>query len=349
VINRFSEDSGLDIGKDAVLKQQLRDQVERAKIELSGRESALIALPFIGAGSKPVHLQYTVTRAEFEELIAPLLEKTIDIAGKTLEDADCTADTLILSGGSSRIPMVQRMLEELLHVPPQKKINPDEVVALGAAIATGIESGKDEEVRFSDVTPLPLGVEIEGGRFMEVVKRNSPVPSSERKYFTTVANNQRSVEVHVLQGTGSYAEENTSLGRFLLSGIAEAPKGDPQIEVTFHIDEDGILHVEANDRESGAREGITISRDFDRGGEMSEEQLRETLRSLIRRTEALLESAGAAVEPSFVGEVRHALHSGKSALEQSDRSRMEEHRIVLETIVSELQVLGRREVSFGSA
>jgi molecular chaperone DnaK len=216
-------------------------------------------------------------------------------------------------------------------------------------VATGIETGRDEEVRFNDVTPLPLGVEIEGGRFLEVVRRNSPVPSSERRYFTTVANNQRSVEVHVLQGTGTYARENTSLGRFLLSGISEAPKGEPQIEVTFRVDEDGILHVEANDRDSGAREGITISRDFDRGEELSEDQLRESLRSLLRRTEGMLESAGGAVEPSFVREVREAIRSGREAVEQGDRRALEENRITLETLVSELQVIGRREVRFGSA
>jgi molecular chaperone DnaK len=349
VMETFSKESGIDISADAILTQQLADQVERAKIELSSRESALIALPFIGAGTKPVHLQYTVTRGEFEELIAPLLERTIDIARQTVKDAGIAIDTLILSGGSSRIPRAQRALEELVRVAPQKRVNPDEVVALGAAVATSIQGKDDEELRFHDVTPLPLGVEIEGGRFMEVVRRNAPVPSKEHKVFTTVAAGQRSVEVHVLQGNGGRAEENTSLGRFLLTGIAEAPQGEPKIEVTFRVDEDGILHVEASDRESGAYQGITISREFAGEDALDRDQLQEKLDSLIRRTEGLLQSLGGAIEASFIGEVEAALREARSAAESDERARMDASRLELETLVSELQVLGREGESFGGA
>ncbi len=348
VISSFSEESGIDIGNDAVLSQQLAEQVERAKIELSGRDTALIALPFIGAGNKPVHLQYSVERAEFEELISDHLEKTIEIARHTVEEAGVEIDTLILSGGSSRIPMVQRLLERLLQVAPQKKINPDEVVALGAAVATGIETGGDDRFHFHDVTPLPLGVEIEGGKFLEVVGKNAPVPSTGQKVFTTVTNGQKSVEVHVLQGNGTYAAENTSLGRFLLSGIAEAPKGAPKIEVTFRVDADGILHVEASDRDTGARQSITISRDTD-GEELSDEQLRGKVDSLIRRTETMLQLGGSAADPSFGDEVREAIRGAREAAKADQRKQLEERRLELETLLSELQTLGREEVHFGGA
>ncbi len=260
--DEFKKTDGVDLRKDKMASQRLREAAEKAKIELSSMAETSISLPFITADQNgPKHLEMTLTRAKFEELTRDLLDRTVQPVRTALKDAGLQPsdiDKILLVGGSTRMPMVQRKVKELLSKEPTKGINPDECVAVGAAIQGAILSGEHKGIVLVDVTPLSLGLETLGGVFTKIIEKNSAIPVSKSQVFTTAADNQPQVEIHVLQGERAMAGDNVSLGRFFLDGIAPAPRGIPQIEVTFDIDANGIVNVTAKDKATGKVQNITI-------------------------------------------------------------------------------------------
>ncbi len=263
LVAEFKKDSGIDLSADKMAMQRLKEAAEKAKIELSGMTSTNINLPFITADATgPKHLDVTLTRAKFNELTADLVEATMTPVRKALADAGLTPDKIdkvLLVGGSSRIPAVQEALRKFINKEPHKGINPDECVAIGAAIQAGILGGDVTGLVLLDVTPLSLGVETYGGVFTRVIDRNTTIPVKKSQIFTTAADGQTSVEVHVLQGEREMAADNKTLGRFVLDGIPPAPKQVPQIEVTFDIDANGIVNVYAKDKGTNKEQHITIT------------------------------------------------------------------------------------------
>lgn len=262
VADEFKKSDGVDLRKDKMAAQRLREAAEKAKIELSSMPETSISLPFITADQNgPKHLEMTLTRAKFEELTRDLLDRTVQPVRTALKDAGLQASEIgkiLLVGGSTRMPMVQRKVRELLGKEPTKGVNPDECVAIGAAIQGAILSGEHKGIVLVDVTPLSLGLETLGGVFTKIIEKNSAIPVSKSQVFTTAADNQPQVEIHVLQGERAMASDNISLGRFFLDGIAPAPRGVPQIEVTFDIDANGIVNVTAKDKATGKAQNITI-------------------------------------------------------------------------------------------
>ena len=263
LVAEFKKDSGIDLSADKMAMQRLKEAAEKAKIELSGMTSTNINLPFITADATgPKHLDVTLTKAKFNELTADLVEATMTPVRKALADAGLTPDKIdkvLLVGGSSRIPAVQEALRKFINKEPHKGINPDECVAIGAAIQAGILGGDVTGLVLLDVTPLSLGVETYGGVFTRVIDRNTTIPVKKSQIFTTAADGQTSVEVHVLQGEREMAADNKTLGRFVLDGIPPAPKQVPQIEVTFDIDANGIVNVYAKDKGTNKEQHITIT------------------------------------------------------------------------------------------
>ena len=262
-IEEFKKESGIDLSNDKLADQRLKEAAEKAKIELSGVASTNINLPFITADATgPKHLDVTLTRAKFEELTADLVEATIEPTRKAMQDAGLSAsdiDKVLLVGGSSRIPAVQEAIKKVLGKEPTKNVNPDECVAIGAAIQGGVLVGEVKDVLLLDVTPLSLGIETMGGVFTRIIDRNTTIPTSKSQVFSTAADNQPSVDIHVLQGEREFAADNKTLGRFSLDGIPAAPRGIPQIEVTFDIDANGIVHVKAKDLGTQKEQKITIT------------------------------------------------------------------------------------------
>ena len=260
--DEFRKTDGVDLRKDKMAAQRLREAAEKAKIELSSMAETSISLPFITADQNgPKHLEMTLTRAKFEELTRDLLDRTVQPVRTAMKDAGLQpsdVDKILLVGGSTRMPMVQRKVKELLGKEPTKGINPDECVAVGAAIQGAILSGEHKGIVLVDVTPLSLGLETLGGVFAKIIEKNSAIPVSKSQVFTTAADNQPQVEIHVLQGERAMAGDNVSLGRFFLDGIAPAPRGIPQIEVTFDIDANGIVNVTAKDKATSKVQNITI-------------------------------------------------------------------------------------------
>ena len=263
LVSEFKKSNGIDLSGDKMAMQRLKEAAEKAKIELSGMTSANINLPFITADAEgPKHMDVTLTRAKFNELTADLVEATMTPVRKALADADLTADKIdkvLLVGGSSRIPAVQEAIKKFMNKEPHKGINPDECVAVGAAIQAGILGGDVQGLVLLDVTPLSLGVETFGGVFTKIIDRNSTIPVKKSQIFTTAADNQTSVEVHVLQGEREMAADNKTLGRFHLDNIPPARRQTPQIEVTFDIDANGIVNVTAKDLGTGNQQHITIT------------------------------------------------------------------------------------------
>ncbi len=262
LVKEFKRTDGIDLTRDRMAMQRLREAAEKAKVELSSMPETSISLPFITADSNgPKHLEISLSRAKFEELTSDLLEKVVEPTRRALSDAGLTPqeiDKVLLVGGSTRMPMVQKKIKELLGKDPTKGINPDECVAAGAAIQGAILAGDHKNIVLVDVTPLSLGLETLGGVFTKIIDRNTAIPVSKSQTFTTAADNQTQVEVHVLQGERSMAKDNVSLGKFFLDGIPTAPRGVPQIEVTFNIDVNGILNVTAKDRGTSKSQHITI-------------------------------------------------------------------------------------------
>ena len=271
--DQFKDESGIDIKNDAAAMQRVKDEAEKAKKELSSAKETEINLPFLSADSDgPKHFEYTLTRSKMEELVAPLLDRLAGPVEKALKDAKLkTSDIneVVMVGGMTRMPAVVEKVKALFGKEPMQGVNPDEVVAVGAAIQGGVLQGDVKDVLLLDVTPLSLGIETMGGVSTKLIERNTTIPTSKSETFSTAADNQPQVEIHVLQGEREMAADNKSLGRFILDGIAPAPRGVPQIEVTFNIDANGILNVTARDKGTGKEQSITIQN----SGNMSKEDI----------------------------------------------------------------------------
>jgi molecular chaperone DnaK len=318
---RFKEE-GLDFDTDRYLAQQLAEAAERAKMELSERAESSIALAFAASGGRIVHPVYEISRAELEAIALPYVERSLALVELALRDAGVRAsdlDSLVLSGGSSRIPLVRRTLEEWSGLKAEGGVNPEEIVALGAAVWASLgQGGASDRIRVRDVVSRSYGVEIEGGKFIPLIPKNSPVPAARSRVFTTVADSQDSVEIHVLQGESRLASEDLSLGRFLLAGIRPAKAGTPRVQVDFSIDESDMLHVSASDLDTGAAQAISIA-DLDRGasGEGAEDLARK-IDLLSRRLEDLKE--GLSLERGLESEIEDLRDRSRAALDEVSAS-----------------------------
>ncbi|MBE3593521.1 MAG: molecular chaperone DnaK [Candidatus Carbobacillus altaicus] len=359
LVATFKAEQGIDLSKDPMAMQRLKEASEKAKKDLSGVLSTTISLPFITAdASGPKHLEMTLTRAKFEELTAHLVERTMGPTRRALEDAGLSAsqiDKVILVGGSTRIPAVQEAIKKLIGKEPFKGVNPDEVVALGAAIQAGVLSGEVKDVVLLDVTPLSLGIETLGGVFTKLIERNTTIPTSKSQIFSTAADNQTSVEIHVLQGERPMAKDNKTLGRFILSDIPPAPRGVPQIEVKFDIDANGIVHVSAKDLGTGREQRITITGTSGLSDEEIERMIKEAeahaeedrkrqervelkneADQLIYTTEKTLKDLGDKVDAADKEKAETAIKELREALEKDDVGQIRFKKDALMTIVQGL-------------
>jgi len=368
LIAEFKKDQGIDLSKDLMALQRLREAAEKAKIELSSTMETEISLPFITAdASGPKHLNYKLTRAKFESMVMDILEKSIPPCRQALEDAGLKPsqiDEVVLVGGSTRIPKVQEMVRQFFGKEPHKGVNPDEVVALGAAVQAGVLAGEVKDVLLLDVTPLSLGIETLGGVMTRLIERNTTIPTKKSEIFSTAADNQTSVEIHVLQGEREMARDNRTLGKFHLVGIPPAPRGVPQIEVTFDIDANGILHVSAKDLATGKQQAITITASSGLSKEevermvkeaeahaeedrrrRQEVELRNQADALVYTTEKTLNEHRDKIPISEVNAIETAIKETKDAIASGDMNRIREKMDLLTKASHHLAEIMYRQAS----
>ena len=359
LVSEFKKSNGIDLSTDKMAMQRLKEAAEKAKIELSGMQQTQINLPFITADSTgPKHLDISLTRAKFEELIHDLVEDTRKPVEQAMKDAGVTANDIhkvLLVGGSTRVPCVQEMVKKITGKEPDKGINPDECVAIGAAIQGGVLSGDVKDLVLLDVTPLSLGIETYGGVFTKLIERNTTIPTKKSQIFSTAADGQTSVEVHVLQGEREMAAYNKTLGRFQLTGIPPAPRGVPQIEVTFDIDANGIVHVSAKDMATGNSQEVSITastnltdEEIDRAVKEAEAhaeedkknkeeiEVRNNAESLVYNSEKTLNELGDKISGEEKAKVETEIANVKKALEGTDIENIKQATEKLTTVFYEI-------------
>ncbi|MDW4527428.1 molecular chaperone DnaK [Rossellomorea marisflavi] len=361
LVAEFKKENGIDLSKDKMALQRLKDAAEKAKKDLSGVTSTQISLPFITAGEAgPLHLEVTLSRAKFEEISSDLVERTMGPTRQAMKDAGLSAseiDKIILVGGSTRIPAVQEAIRKETGKEPSKGVNPDEVVAMGAAIQGGVLTGDVKDVVLLDVTPLSLGIETMGGVSTKLIDRNTTIPTSKSQVFSTAADSQTAVDIHVLQGERPMAADNKTLGRFQLADIPPAPRGVPQIEVKFDIDKNGIVNVSAKDLGTGKEQNITIKsstglsddevermvkeaeENADADKKRKEEvELRNEADQLVFQTEKTLKDLEGKVDEEEVKKAEEAKAELKEAIEKNDLDLIREKKDALQEIVQTLSM-----------
>lgn len=361
LVAEFKKENGIDLSKDKMALQRLKDAAEKAKKDLSGVTSTQISLPFITAGEAgPLHLEVSLSRAKFDDITSSLVERTMGPVRQALQDAGISAselDKVILVGGSTRIPAVQDAIKKETGKDPHKGVNPDEVVALGAAIQGGVLTGDVKDVVLLDVTPLSLGIETMGGVFTKLIERNTTIPTSKSQVFSTAADSQTAVDIHVLQGERPMANDNKTLGRFQLTDIPPAPRGVPQIEVSFDIDKNGIVNVRAKDLGTNKEQTITIKsssglsedeiqrmvreaeENADADKQRKEEvELRNEADQLVFTTEKTLKEVEGKVEEAEVKKAEDAKEELKAAIEKNDLAEIRTKKDALQEIVQQLSM-----------